>query len=87
MNKNLDFDSAFIRQYSPRLRRIIISGYASYDFLIRECVLFYFTKQEAGTVCAAKGLQNTLLDNCVFDILMTNDTSFAEQQSIQIGKI
>ena len=44
-----------------------------------------FTKQEAENVCAARGLQNTLLDNCVFDILMTNDTSFAEQQSLQIG--
>ena len=36
-------------------------------------------------MCKAKGLENTLLDNCVFDVLMTNDTSFADQQSLEIG--
>ncbi|XP_028399971.1 uncharacterized protein LOC114523292 [Dendronephthya gigantea] len=41
--------------------------------------------EEAKGVCNRNGLENTLLDNCVFDILMTNDTSFADQQSLQIG--
>ena len=34
----------------------------------------------------ANGLENTVLNNCVFDVLMTNDTSFADQQSLKIGK-
>ena len=47
---------------------------------------FVLLKQEAKDVCEGKGLENTLLDNCVFDVLMTNDTSFADQQSLEIGK-
>ncbi len=34
----------------------------------------------------ANGLEDTVLNNCVFDVLMTNDTSFADQQSLKIGK-
>ncbi|CAB4040869.1 neurogenic locus notch homolog 3-like, partial [Paramuricea clavata] len=40
---------------------------------------------EARDVCTANGLETTLLNNCVFDILATNDTSFADQQSLKIG--
>jgi hypothetical protein len=48
--------------------------------------MFVLTAQEARDVCTANGLETTLLDNCVFDILATNDTSFADQQSLKIGK-
>ncbi|XP_028400060.1 uncharacterized protein LOC114523362 [Dendronephthya gigantea] len=40
---------------------------------------------EAKRICKENGLENVILNNCVFDILMTNDTSFADQQSLQIG--
>ena len=32
------------------------------------------------------GLENNLLRNCIFDISLTNDTSFLEQQSLKLGK-
>ncbi|XP_028400062.1 uncharacterized protein LOC114523364 isoform X2 [Dendronephthya gigantea] len=41
--------------------------------------------EEAKGVCSRNGLENALLNNCIFDILMTNDTSFADQQSLKIG--
>ncbi|CAB4016703.1 PREDICTED: teneurin-4-like, partial [Paramuricea clavata] len=50
-------------------------------FRIEDCQ----ANQEARDVCTANGLETTLLDNCVFDILATNDTSFADQQSLKIG--
>ena len=54
------------------------------DYILN--IFFVLIHQEAKEVCMANGLEDTVLNNCVFDVLMTNDTSFADQQSLKIGK-
>ena len=36
--------------------------------------------------CKALGIEDGLLDGCIYDIAVTNDTSFAEQETLQLGK-
>ena len=36
--------------------------------------------------CTALGIEDGLLDGCIYDIAVTNDTSFAEQETLQLGK-
>ena len=49
-----------------------------------------FSQQQiltAEMVCSAQGLRGSLLDGCIFDIVITNDQSFAQQEALQIGKL
>ena len=42
--------------------------------------------QMARSVCSQLGLSGVRLDECVFDVAVTNDTSLAEQETFQIGE-
>ena len=37
-------------------------------------------------MCLSLGIEDSLLDGCIYDIAVTNDTSFGEQESLKTGK-
>ena len=40
----------------------------------------------ATTMCEKQGLSGTLLKGCVYDVVVSNDTALAEQETLKIGR-
>ena len=41
----------------------------------------------ATTLCEKQGLSGTLLQGCVYDVVVSNDTALAEQETLKIGRL
>ena len=41
----------------------------------------------ATTMCEKQGLSGTLLKGCVYDVVVSNDTALAEQETLKIGRL
>ena len=48
------------------------------------CVYFYF--QKATEACSSLGLTKTMLQSCIYDVAVTNDTSLTSQETLQQGR-
>ena len=41
----------------------------------------------ATMLCTSQGLRGSLLDGCIYDVVITNDTTLTQQEVLKTGKV